>query len=98
MRRIVPKSLRHPWLNAKDPANCINGKGYWVPRPEEIELKCELARDARYKGDGQDERRQYRSPKQVIFFAQREVKDQFPLCDCPYWGTDESYTPEETDK
>lgn len=44
MRRIVPKSLRHPWLNAKDPANCVNGgKGYWVPRPEEIELKCELA-------------------------------------------------------
>lgn len=82
------KKLRHPWLDAKDPANCVNGKGVWVPTPDEIELGCLLAKAKAYEADGKDERSHYRSPKETTPFARRETIDETQLCDCPYWGTE----------
>ena len=94
------KKLRHPWLDANDPANTkriyMRGglPGFWVPTPDEIEYQCELIREASAKTTkrslgGVDERRFERPPKQVTLFANRKTIDDAPqLCDCPYWGTE----------
>lgn len=33
----MPESLRHPWLDPEDEANTVNGTGFWVPSPEQIQ-------------------------------------------------------------
>ena len=48
------KHLRHPWLEANDPANAkllSRGgiAGFWVPTPAEIEHQCELMKERNLK-------------------------------------------------
>lgn len=33
----MPESLRHPWLDPEDEANTVNGTGFWVPSPAQIQ-------------------------------------------------------------
>lgn len=99
------KKLRHPWLDANDPANTERGHeepGYWVPTPGEIEYGCEQAREWFIKTKvnsigGIDEQRFIRLPKEVASSDQRRaIVEDSQLCDCPYWGTE--FATGETDE
>lgn len=83
--------LRHPWLDANDPANTARGQslpGFWVPTPAEIETACEQLNKL-VGNDGADERRSFRVLKTFKVSEQREqIEEESQLCDCPYWGTE----------
>lgn len=84
--------LRHPWLDANDPANTERLyrrglPGFWVPTPEEIESA--IAEIIKRSDEVKDERWFYRPPKECTLFNQRKkIDEEARLCDCPYWGTE----------
>jgi len=80
--------LRHAWLDANDPANAANSKGYWVPTPEQIEVACEIARLQRFKSDGHDDRSLYRHPRVSNVLQPQHPIEFDNLCDSQYWGTE----------
>jgi len=95
------KPLRHPWLDANDPANTESLSrhalpGFWVPTPAQIESGAALAREqslsmSRLSLGGVDERRFARPPQQISLSHRKEIfddSDRSDLCDCPYWGTE----------
>lgn len=88
------KKLRHPWLDADDPANAKRIPhyvlpGFWVPTPGEIEFGCELVRSNTVKANGADARRHARPPQQIsLSFREKQGEEETQLCDCPYWGTE----------
>lgn len=96
------KELRHPWLDANDPANSqtlgyrSGPPGFWVPTPYEIEHQCELAKERSPKVS--NEQLDWYPPVVDMPIELRKAPEEIQLCDCPYWGTefrDCSY-PEET--
>jgi len=43
------ESLRHPWLDPNDEANTVNGTGFWVPSPTQIQKTIEDLKSGRIK-------------------------------------------------
>jgi hypothetical protein len=98
-RRRTSTKLRHPWLDANDPANARrlyrHGlPGYWVPTPEEIEAACDelkaMEREQLKLAVGfyvpREERTRIRKAY-TITVGPKQLEES-RLCDCPYWGTE----------